>query len=42
MENATQEELRKAWEIIIEAMKTDPTIIVLDPKNGIEYCSGNQ
>ncbi len=42
MEKTKNEEMREFWETITSAMENDPSIIVLDLNNQIEYCSGNK
>ena len=41
MEKTKNEEMREFWETITSAMENDPSIIVLDLNNQIEYCSCN-
>lgn len=42
METTKDKEMREFWETITSAMGNDPSIIVLDLNNQIEYCSGSK
>ncbi len=42
MGKSKNDEMREFWETLIAAMENDPSIIVLDLNNQVEYCSINK